>query len=485
MLSPADLRLHIELARSNLENWREPHGHLVPTEPNREEWARLRISLRGFLSGLLLASGETSPPPGFEADDHRDLQRIRDAAVEDEQAARESPPRRTSQHPSAEALYREADQARHIAAALDAAGARVERGERADEGLSAAHRMASVVSHKILNLTAALYGVQVSQRLCPTTHSVGLFYAERCDQLHDRRAGQMSDDEATLADIIGAGTLEAATRVAESMGTHVLAHLAPAFKENEAANLGALYTLRVLGALLSGTAEDMITAAGGLPALKDAAAKRSLLDCPKCALDREVDEAAKPVANAIDLERWDEALAGVQDLERRFPGHPGAVRMRTLYGMMKPDPEEITVEQVKEAVADLQEGAVQPGPDGKLDLSEAVPTVTLYVLHTEEDQHRTPENALEEFKEDRRHVHEVTLPAGDDAEVRAACKVLAQIKDYHSDGDTDFFLVAKSEDGDGLVLVETGTAVDISHGGSRVIGLAPAGPPDDPPRPWT
>ncbi|HMV69548.1 MAG TPA: hypothetical protein PKA64_22085, partial [Myxococcota bacterium] len=117
MLSPADLRLHIELARSNLENWREPHGHLVPTEPNREERARLRISLRGFLSGLLLASGETSPPPGFEADDHRDLQRIRDAAVEDEQAARESPPRRTSQHPSAEALYREADQARHIAAA--------------------------------------------------------------------------------------------------------------------------------------------------------------------------------------------------------------------------------------------------------------------------------------------------------------------------------------------------------------------------------
>lgn len=80
-LSPADLRLHIELARANLENWREPHGGLVATEPDPETRARIRISLRGFISGLLLASGETSPPRGFEDDDHRDLQRIRDAAV--------------------------------------------------------------------------------------------------------------------------------------------------------------------------------------------------------------------------------------------------------------------------------------------------------------------------------------------------------------------------------------------------------------------
>lgn len=81
------IRFHLALARTNLEGWTEPHGQLVPTEPDKETRARIRISLRGFISGLLLASGETSPPPGFEADDHRDLQRIRDAAVAEAAAA--------------------------------------------------------------------------------------------------------------------------------------------------------------------------------------------------------------------------------------------------------------------------------------------------------------------------------------------------------------------------------------------------------------
>lgn len=102
--------------------------------------------------------------------------------------------------------------------------------------------------------------------------------------------------------------------------------------------------------------------------------------------------------------------------------------------------------------------------------------VTLYVLHTEEDQHRTPENALEEFKSDHRYIHEVTLPGGEDAEVRAACKVWGQIEDYHSDGDAAFFLVAKSDDGEGLMLVETCVGVTISYGG-EITGFDPL--PDD------
>lgn len=58
-----------------------------------------------------------------------------------------------------------------------------------------------------------------------------------------------------------------------------------------------------------------------------------LEQCPKCRLDAEVEMAARPVAVAIDAERWDDALAGLEDLERRYGIHPDVVRLRTIYDL--------------------------------------------------------------------------------------------------------------------------------------------------------
>lgn len=88
--------------------------------------------------------------------------------------------------------------------------------------------------------------------------------------------------------------------------------------------------------------------------------------------------------------------------------------------------------------------------------------LTLYVLQTE-DENRTPESAREEFR--GQSPHRISVRAGEGAEVRAACKVWSFIEDYHTDGETAFFLVARSAAGDGLVLVETCVGVDITYGG--------------------
>ena len=238
----------------------------------------------------------------------------------------------TDPHPTIATLQRYATDAQHVAAALTAAAERFAKGESIDEGLSFAHRMSCSLGYSLLNLTAALYGAEVSQRLMPTTHSMGLHYANRIDYLRDQRASQMGETEATLADIIGAETVAAANKVAESMGSQVLAHLTPAFREGEREGIGALYSLHVLGDLLLGTAEDLIASAGGLPLVKATTAKRSLLDCPKCALDNEVAEAARPLARAIDEERWQDAATLFSEMRDKYPNHPKIFQLGGMVG---------------------------------------------------------------------------------------------------------------------------------------------------------
>lgn len=63
--------------------------------------------------------------------------------------------------------------------------------------------------------------------------------------------------------------------------------------------------------------------------------KFELEQCSKCRLDAEVETAARPVAAAIDAERWEDALAGLEDLERQYGIHPDVVRLRTIYDFEK------------------------------------------------------------------------------------------------------------------------------------------------------
>lgn len=84
---PTLLRQLLTDARSNLEGWAEPNGYLVPSEPDLEERARIRISLRGLITGYMIALGEEPPRSQFEKDDLRDRLRIAEAAVADQEAA--------------------------------------------------------------------------------------------------------------------------------------------------------------------------------------------------------------------------------------------------------------------------------------------------------------------------------------------------------------------------------------------------------------
>lgn len=89
MQSERAIVLWLKQSSDSLEGWAEanpatrtPAGYLVPTEPDAEIRARIRISLRAqvvTLEGVLGIEGDRE---ARERDDHRDLQRIRDAAVE-------------------------------------------------------------------------------------------------------------------------------------------------------------------------------------------------------------------------------------------------------------------------------------------------------------------------------------------------------------------------------------------------------------------
>lgn len=66
-------------AEANLQGWREnPPGFLVPTEPDVEQRALVRIGLRAQIYTLRKALD--MPADAAESEQHRDLQRIRDAA---------------------------------------------------------------------------------------------------------------------------------------------------------------------------------------------------------------------------------------------------------------------------------------------------------------------------------------------------------------------------------------------------------------------
>ena len=70
-------------AETNLRAWTEnPPGYLVPTEPDPEQRALVRIGLRAQIHTLCKALDEQAPASA-EADNHRDLQRIRDAVGAD------------------------------------------------------------------------------------------------------------------------------------------------------------------------------------------------------------------------------------------------------------------------------------------------------------------------------------------------------------------------------------------------------------------
>lgn len=74
-------------AEANLQGWREnPPGYLVPTEPDVEQRALVRIGLRAQIYTLRKALD--MPADTAEIDNHRDLQRIRDAAVADHEDAK-------------------------------------------------------------------------------------------------------------------------------------------------------------------------------------------------------------------------------------------------------------------------------------------------------------------------------------------------------------------------------------------------------------
>lgn len=77
------IRVQIEQHRDALRGWAEPHGHLVPSEPNPDERALIRIRLRASIIALQRALGVIDRPQEirFEDDDLRDRLRIHDRAV--------------------------------------------------------------------------------------------------------------------------------------------------------------------------------------------------------------------------------------------------------------------------------------------------------------------------------------------------------------------------------------------------------------------
>jgi len=88
MQSERAIVLWLKQSRDNLEGWAEanpaakiPAGYLVPTEPDLETRARIRISLRAQVATLEGVLGITSDAGDKERADHRDLQRIRDAVT--------------------------------------------------------------------------------------------------------------------------------------------------------------------------------------------------------------------------------------------------------------------------------------------------------------------------------------------------------------------------------------------------------------------
>lgn len=77
------IRAQIEHHRDSLRGWAEPHGHLVPSEPNPDERALIRIRLRASIVVLQRALGvvDRAQEIRFEDDDLRDRLRIHDRAV--------------------------------------------------------------------------------------------------------------------------------------------------------------------------------------------------------------------------------------------------------------------------------------------------------------------------------------------------------------------------------------------------------------------
>lgn len=77
------IRAQIEHHRDSLRGWAEPHGHLVPSEPNPDERALIRIRLRASIVALLRAVGivNREQEVRFEDDDLRDRLRIADRAA--------------------------------------------------------------------------------------------------------------------------------------------------------------------------------------------------------------------------------------------------------------------------------------------------------------------------------------------------------------------------------------------------------------------
>lgn len=58
MMSEAAARALREQHRQNLEGWREPDGHLLPTEPDPDERERTRERLRVAISTLNRVLGD-------------------------------------------------------------------------------------------------------------------------------------------------------------------------------------------------------------------------------------------------------------------------------------------------------------------------------------------------------------------------------------------------------------------------------------------
>ena len=87
MLDRASIVELLNDAERNLEGWQEPDasgaggGTLVLTEPDVEQRALVRIRLRAHVDTLRRVLGMPLDVDASERRDHRDMQRIRDAAL--------------------------------------------------------------------------------------------------------------------------------------------------------------------------------------------------------------------------------------------------------------------------------------------------------------------------------------------------------------------------------------------------------------------
>jgi hypothetical protein len=83
MLQESTVREHLNAMIENLSGWEEPAGRLIPTEPESDERAVIRIRLRAAIRTMRVCLGELPTDDRFDAADHRDRMRIYDSGRKD------------------------------------------------------------------------------------------------------------------------------------------------------------------------------------------------------------------------------------------------------------------------------------------------------------------------------------------------------------------------------------------------------------------